>query len=107
MAMEAELAALREQLIAAVASQDFAQAALLKPQVEALQVLLGRTMGRFDGLVCCHNDLDPANIIVAEEEGGGGQRQRANSKKHRDARGPNAGRTKHRWHSTTLQSEPA
>jgi len=43
----------------------------LRPQVEALQVLLGRTMGQFDGLVCCHNDLDPANIIVAEEEGGG------------------------------------
>ena len=40
MGSEAELAALREQLTAAVASQDFAQAALLKPQVEALQVKL-------------------------------------------------------------------
>ena len=38
--------------------------AALRPGVEALQALLRRTMGRFDALVFCHNDLDPANIIV-------------------------------------------
>ena len=37
----------------------------LLPRVLELQSLLRRTLGRFDALVACHNDLDPANIIVA------------------------------------------
>ena len=36
----------------------------LRLQVEKLQGLLHRTVGVWDKIVCCHNDLDPSNIIV-------------------------------------------
>ena len=36
----------------------------MRPRVEELQELLHRTIGIWDEVVCCHNDLDPSNIIV-------------------------------------------
>ena len=36
----------------------------LRPHVEMLRDLLHRTVGTWDEVVCCHNDLDPSNIII-------------------------------------------
>ena len=39
----------------------------LRPRVELLRNLLQRTLGAWDEVVCCHNDLDPSNIIHNKE----------------------------------------